>query len=83
MEKALNLEIEMVEGVAHSTEVAEAAFKMAGEMTHSTEVAEGAFKMAEEEAVAVAKIITQEEGGWRSVALLSMMGPTSSQRRKL
>ena len=55
MGNTLNLEIEMVEGVAHLTEVAEAAFKMAGEMTHSTEVAEGAFKMAEEEAVAFAR----------------------------
>jgi hypothetical protein len=61
---ALNIEIETLEGVTHSTEAVEVAVIVA-----VAEAVEG-------------KIITQEVGGWKSAALHSMMGPTSSQRKK-
>ena len=64
MESALNIEIETVEGMIHSTGAVEVPVLVA-----AAEAVEG-------------RITTQEVGGWKSAAPHSMMGPTSSQRKK-
>jgi hypothetical protein len=72
MENALNIEIEIAEGMINSTVSAA-----------EEDVEEVRMDVAE---VAVAQIISREEvgppGGWRDVVLLFTMGPTLNQRKK-
>jgi hypothetical protein len=73
MENALNIEIELAEGMINST-------------VSAAEADAEAVRMDVAEAVVVAQIISREEvgppGGWRDVVLLFTMGPTLNQRKK-
>jgi hypothetical protein len=73
MENALNIEIEIAEGMINSTVSAAEA-----------DVEEVRMDVAE--AAVVVQTISREEvgppGGWRDAVLLFTMGPTSNQRKK-
>ncbi len=73
MENALNIGIEIAEGMINST-------------VSAAEVDAEEVRMDVAEVAVVAQIISREEvgppGGWRDVVLLFTMGPTLNQRKK-